>query len=63
MNLSERQLETLRNMSEGMTVKRVARLHGTSPGTVKSCLRIVRLKMGAASTAQAVAMAVRSGLL
>ena len=63
MNLSPRQTETLRHMADGMSIKQVARHSNIATDTVKKCLIIVRLKMGARTTAHAVALAKDSGLL
>jgi PAS domain S-box-containing protein len=61
--LTARELEVLTLAAEGHTSQRIAELLVISPETVKSHLRNVYTKLDAKDRAQAVAHAVRSGLI
>ena len=62
-DLTERELEVLRLLADGLTNKTIARRLGTSPATVKSQVRTICAKLGVESRAGAVALAIRRGLL
>jgi len=61
--LSERELEVLRLVAEGLTSKAIGRRLFLSPSTVNYHLSSIFRKLGAETRAQAVAMAARRGLL
>lgn len=61
--LSPREAETLRLYSHGMQRKLVARAMSISEATVKDHLTAARRKLVAESTAHAVAIALREGVL
>jgi DNA-binding NarL/FixJ family response regulator len=61
--LSRRELEILQKISFGATTKQVAHDLGISPHTVKTHLERIYEKLGANDRAQAVAIAMRKGLV
>ena len=61
--LSRRESEILQKVAYGATVKEVARELGISPHTVKTHLERIYEKLGANDKAQAVAIALRKGLV
>jgi predicted ATPase/DNA-binding CsgD family transcriptional regulator/transcriptional regulator with XRE-family HTH domain len=61
--LSERELEVLRLVAEGLTSKAIGRHLFLSPSTVNYHLSSIFRKLGAETRAQAVAMAARRGFL
>jgi two-component system response regulator DegU len=61
--LSRRESEILQKVAYGATVKEVARDLGISPHTVKTHLERIYEKLGANDKAQAVAIALRKGLV
>lgn len=61
--LSKREREILQKVAFGATTKEVARDLGISPHTVKTHLERIFEKLGANDRAQAVAIAIRSGLV
>lgn len=61
--LSRRESEILQKVAYGATVKEVARDLGISPHTVKTHLERIYEKLGANDKAQAVAIAIRKGLV
>lgn len=61
--LSKREKEILQKVAYGATTKEVARDLGISPHTVKTHLERIFEKLGANDRAQAVAIAIRSGLV
>lgn len=61
--LSAREKEILQKVAYGATTKEVARDLGISPHTVKTHLERIFEKLGANDRAQAVAIAIRSGLV
>ncbi len=61
--LSKREREILQKVAFGATTKEVARELGISPHTVKTHLERIFEKLGANDRAQAVAIAIRSGLV
>lgn len=63
VELSPRERACLALVAEGLSNRSIAELLGVSPETVKTHLAVVRDKLGAADRAQAVAIAVRRGLL
>lgn len=61
--LSPRRLEIVRLLTEGCENKQIARQLGMSETTVKSHLRVIYAQLDAASRAEAVAVALRLGLV
>jgi len=61
--LSGREIEVLQAVITGETYRKIACMLGVQPGTIYAHMRNVRLKLGAASTPQAVAYAVANGIL
>ena len=61
--LSKREREILQMVANGSTTKEVARGLGISPHTVKTHLERIFEKLGANDRAQAVAIAIRTGLV
>ena len=61
--LSRRETEILQKVAYGATTKEVAHDLGISPHTVKTHLERIFEKLGANDRAQAVAIAIRSGLV
>ena len=61
--LSKREKEILQKVAYGATTKEVAKDLGISPHTVKTHLERIFEKLGANDRAQAVAIAIRSGLV
>ncbi len=61
--LTAHQLEALRMLADGHTTKEIARALGTSPDAVDHAIERATRQLGAAHRAQAVATAIRSGLL
>ena len=61
--LSRRESEILQKVAHGSTTKEVARALGISPHTVKTHLERIFEKLGANDRAQAVAIALRKGLV
>ncbi len=61
--LSDREMEVLRRVAEGLPNKQIARSLGISESTVKFHLTSIFQKLNADNRAQAVAMAVHGGLL
>ena len=61
--LSKRESEILQKVAYGSTTKEVARKLGISPHTVKTHLERIFEKLGASDRAQAVAIAIRRGLV
>jgi len=59
--LSPRQREVIELVAEGLTSTRIAERLGVSPETVRTHLRNARLKLGASTKAQAVAIAMTRG--
>ena len=62
-SLTQRELEIVKLVSEGLSNKAVARRLGISAHTVKFHLEAVFAKLGAASRADAVARGLRGGLI
>ena len=62
-NLSQAEIDTLRCIRDGMTHKEIAEALQISPSTVKVRIEKARAKLGAASSAQALAMAIQQNLL
>jgi DNA-binding NarL/FixJ family response regulator len=63
MPLSKREREILQKVADGSTTRQVATDLGISPHTVKTHLERIFEKLGANDRAQAVAIAIRSGLV
>ena len=63
MTLSTRETQVLRAYADGQCIKTASRTVGISANTIKDRLRTARLKLGARTTVQAVASAIRMGLL
>jgi DNA-binding NarL/FixJ family response regulator len=61
--LSKRETQILQKVAYGATTKEVAEELGISPHTVKTHLERVFEKLGASDRAQAVAIAIRKGLV
>lgn len=61
--LSRRELEVLRHLATGMSNKEIARMTGITEGTVKFHVTAVMAKLGARSRTEAVAVAMRRGLI
>jgi DNA-binding NarL/FixJ family response regulator len=61
--LSKREREILQRVADGATTKRVATDLGISPHTVKTHLERIFEKLGANDRAQAVAIAIRTGIV
>jgi DNA-binding NarL/FixJ family response regulator len=61
--LSRREIEILQKVAYGSTTKEVADVLGISPHTVKTHLERIFEKLGANDRAQAVAIAIRKGLV
>jgi len=61
--LSKREREILQKVADGSTTKQVATELGISPHTVKTHLERIFEKLGANDRAQAVAIAIRSGIV
>lgn len=53
----------LEDVAEGRSTKASALAHGVSPATVRTVLEAARARLGAPTTAAAVAIAIRSGEL
>ena len=60
---SERELEVLRLVADGLVNNEIAKLLWLSPETVRSPVASVLAKLGAKTRAEAVAIGVRAGLL
>jgi DNA-binding NarL/FixJ family response regulator len=63
MKLTRRELEILRTIDEGLSVKQTARRLGISPRTVENTQRVLYRKLSVRNRAEAVATALRLGLL
>jgi len=63
VNLSERERQVLRGLSDGLDVRKIAQQLHLSPHTCRGHVRSVLGKLGARSQLEAVAMAHRYGLL
>lgn len=61
--LTKRQNEVLKLMSQGETVDSAARLLGTKPSTVRTHKSAIAVKLGARSTAHAVALGLKTGII
>jgi DNA-binding CsgD family transcriptional regulator len=60
-SLTEREEETLRGVSMGLTAKEVADLMNISPNTVKAFLRLIMIKMGVTTRAGIIAKILQNG--
>lgn len=60
--LARRELETLRLVAAGHTIKTAARVMGISPNTADHNMKEAREKLGITSRAQAAALVVRAGV-
>lgn len=63
LGLDRTQVDLLRLLSQGCSIDRVALELGLSARTVKRRVKAIRTTLGASTTIQAVAIAVRHGLL
>lgn len=63
IDLSERELEVLRGVADGLSDKQVAGLLGISPKTVRNHISGIFSKLGAGNRVDAVLRAMRAGLL
>ncbi len=61
--LSRRELEVLRHLATGMSNKEIARVTGITEGTVKFHVTAVMAKLAVKSRTEAVAVAIRRGLI
>ena len=61
--LSKREREILQKVADGATTRQVATELGISPHTVKTHLERIFEKLGANDRAQAVAIAIRTGIV
>lgn len=61
--LTARELETLRGIAQGKTVRQIAASLGISPHTVRAYAKGVHRKLGCKTGAQAVGKAMELGLL
>jgi DNA-binding NarL/FixJ family response regulator len=62
-NLTEREIELLRLVADGMSNKAIARALSVSENTVKYHMRNILQKLGAQNRTEAVTLAIRAGLL
>ena len=62
-NLSHREIEVVKWLSDGLRVKNIAHHLSTSPHTVEKQIASARQKLSAATNAQAVARAVSAGII
>ena len=63
VNLSNREIEVLHAVSEGLTTEEIAQLHDVSGNTVESIRKRLLVKMGVRNMAQLVAKAYKTGLI
>ncbi len=63
VSLTKEEKAIMDGIANGFTRKEVAQRRGVSAGTVQHMLRVIEAKLGARSTEQAVAVAIRRGLL
>lgn len=63
VSFSERQLQILGFVAKGFNNKEIAKLIGTGRDTVKANLKTIFVRLGAASRAEAVALAIKDRLL
>jgi DNA-binding CsgD family transcriptional regulator len=63
LDLTEVERMILRLYSHGLTSRMVADERGTSPETVRTQTKLLRLKLAAKTTTHAVAIAMRAGLI
>ncbi len=63
LNFSQREVAVLRMMANGKQKKHMAKEFGISPNTAKDVVRRVYLKLRASNGAQAVALAMRAGII
>lgn len=61
--LTKREIQMLQASADGQTVKQTAAQLQLSPATVKAHLQRVREKLGAANTAEAIALGFRAGVI
>jgi DNA-binding CsgD family transcriptional regulator len=61
--LTERELDVLRLLAEGLRQEEIGRRLGIGPETVRTHLRKACARLGAATRTQAVAAALRQGLI
>lgn len=61
--LTEKQMEILKSVTRGLTNSEIAKQFGISPVSVKKHLTVIFAKLGAASRAEAVTIALRKHLL
>lgn len=63
LELTPRQIEVVQHASQGHSVKESARLSSVSPDTIKDHRRLAVAKLGSKTIAEAVAIAMRKGLI
>ena len=61
--LTQRQLDILHSISRGLTNKDIALQYGLAPSGVKTHIEAILAKLGAATRAEAVAIALRKHML
>lgn len=61
--LTPRERQCLTLLAKGLRVDAIAKAFGTDPKTVEKQIASARAKLGATTVTQAVAIAIRSGLL
>jgi DNA-binding CsgD family transcriptional regulator len=61
--LTPRQVDVLTHVADGRTTEEIARILGLSPHTVKNYLERIYERLGARDRTQAVAIALRQGVL
>ena len=61
--LTEKQLDILRSVTRGLTNEDIGRQFGISPNSVKKQLKSIFAKLGVATRAEAVAIAMRKHML
>lgn len=61
--LTDPEVQTLRDLSNGLRQAEIAKLRGISPDTVKKRLERARVALGSRNAVQAVAVAVKRGIL
>jgi len=63
VNLTDTEVRTLRCFADGATTKTAARELDREPETIKWRMRLIRAKLGASTTTQAVVVALRERII
>ena len=63
LQLTNREAEVLQLIADGLLNKQIAQRLFVSPETVKSCIEVVRGKLGASNRAHAASIGIRHGLI